>query len=263
MSSSFKVATFNVNSVRSRLPILLQWLTENNCDVLCLQETKVTNDMFPETSFNEIGYNCVFHGQKSYNGVAIITKNNITNISKFVGDIDEFNSEARFIKAEIKNITFINTYIPQGTDITSPKFIYKLNWIKNLKAYFMDNFNPEDNIIWLGDFNIAPESYDVYDHERLWGTVCHHPDERDALYEIKDWGFIDILRKHHPNTSDIYTFWDYRVPNALKRRIGWRIDHIWATRPIADKSVNCWVDIKPRQMEKPSDHTVLMAEFNL
>ena len=144
----------------------------------------------------------------------------------------------------------------------SEKFEYKLNWYARLREYFETNFTPDRPIIWVGDFNVAPTPIDVYDPEKLAGSVCFHPDEHKALANVMGWGFIDIFRKHRPEEKS-FSFWDYRIPNAVKRGLGWRIDHICATQPAADRSTDCWIDIAPRMKPKPSDHTYVVAEFDL
>jgi len=150
----------------------------------------------------------------------------------------------------------------KGQAVGSEKFEYKLNWYSRLRQYFETNFTPQQPIIWVGDFNVAPTPIDVYDPEKLAGSVCFHPDEHNALAGVMNWGFTDIFRKHRPDEKS-FSFWDYRIPNAVKRGLGWRIDHICATKPAADRSTDCWIDIAPRMKPKPSDHTYVVAEFDL
>jgi exodeoxyribonuclease-3 len=262
MAGRFRVATFNANSLRTRLEIVLDWLREHEPDALCIQETRVEDDKFPALAFGEIGYKAVFVGQKSFNGVAILSRDEPESVVIGTG-IDRMDDEARIIRARIRGVDVVNTYVPQGTAPDSPRFAYKLNWIASLRDYFSRDFTPDAPIVWVGDFNIAPEPTDVYDPERLLGSVCFHPDEHKALASVLEWGFVDVFRKHHPDEPRQYSFYDYRIPNALKRKLGWRIDHIWATRPLAEKSVNCWIDTEPRLLEKPSDHTFVVADFDL
>jgi exodeoxyribonuclease-3 len=253
-----KVATFNVNSIRVRLPIVIDWLKMNSPDVLCLQETKVTDGKFPWKEVEAAGYHAVFRGQKGYNGVAILSKTPPEKVK--IGFDDEESEGPRLIKAEVKGIPVVNTYVPQGYHPLSEQFREKLDWFRRLRDYFERNFRPTNPLIWLGDFNVAPEAIDVYDPEFLAGYVGFHPDEQAALKKIKDWGFVDVFRKHHPEPEQ-FTFYDYQIRNALKKKQGWRIDHIWATKPLANKSKDSWIDMGPRLREKPSDHTVLVAEF--
>jgi exodeoxyribonuclease-3 len=254
-----KIASFNANGIRARIPVMLKWLETASPDVLCVQETKVQDKDFPAQPFLEAGYICTFKGQKRFNGVAVLSKTSpdTVNVGLMAGDEDE---EARMISATIEGITIVNTYVPQGQDPESEKFKYKLDWLNRLLNYFKGNLDPKGSIIWTGDFNVAPEPIDVYDPEALLGAVCYHPEEHKALSKLKAWGFIDVYRRHRPEEKQ-YTFWDYRIPNALKRGIGWRIDHIWATACMAEKSTDAWIDAEPRQWEKPSDHTFIVAEF--
>lgn len=234
----------------------------NDCDVLAVQETKVADEEFPVSEINSAGYEVVFTGQKSYNGVAILSKEPLENVQKGLGWMPE-DEEARVIRGKLRGVTIVNTYVPQGTAVDSPRFQYKIKWIRGMRDYFERDFSPDDLIVWVGDFNVAREPIDVYDPEGLYGSVCFHPDEHKALDYVKDWGFVDIFRKHHPGEPGHYTFWDYRIPNAFKRKMGWRLDHIWATRPMAERSVDCWIDTEPRTREKPSDHTFIAADFDV
>jgi exodeoxyribonuclease-3 len=255
-----KIASFNVNSVRTRLPIITQWMQQNRPDVLCLQETKVQDKDFPAEPFSEIGYNCAFKGQKSYNGVALFSTHKIQNLS--FGFDDEPKDEPRLIKAKIKKINIVNTYVPQGFEPDSDKFQYKLQWFDRLLKFFEAHFKPTDMLVWLGDFNIAPEARDLYDPDGLFGSVCYHPDVHKALQKVIKWGFVDVFRKQCDEPGQ-YTFWDYRLPNSFKRNLGWRLDHIMATKPAAAKCTACYIDKEPRAAERPSDHTPIIAEFKL
>ena len=253
------VATFNANSLRSRLPIILKWLAENRPDVLCVQETKVQDHDFPEEAFAGSGYEFVFKGQKKYNGVAIFSRSPISEVS--FGLDSEPKDEARLIKAVINGVTFVNTYIPQGYERESDKFAYKLAWYARLSEYFTGHFRPGEQIIWAGDFNVAREAKDVYDPDRLWGHVCYCTEVQEALAKIMEYGFVDVFRQHCAEAKQ-YTFWDYRGL-SFPRNFGWRLDYIMATKALAAKCTRCWIDKEPRKMEKPSDHTPLLAEFNL
>jgi len=254
-----KVATFNANSLRSRLPIVLKWLAEHRPDVLCVQETKVQDVDFPGQAFEGCGYEFVFKGQKKYNGVAIFSNSKISEVS--VGLDDEPKDEARLIKAVINGVTIVNTYIPQGYERESDKFQYKLQWYERLGKYFAKHFTPDEPIIWVGDFNIAREARDVYDPEGLWGHVCYCAEVQEALAKIMKWGFVDMFRAHCDEAKQ-YTFWDYRGL-SFPRNFGWRLDYIMATKTLAAKCTRCWIDKEPRKMEKPSDHTPLLAEFKV
>lgn len=255
-----KIASFNVNSVRARLDILIDWLEKNSPDVLCLQETKAKDADFPLDMFEKIKYHAVFHGEKTYNGVAILSRHPMKDV--LVG-FDGAGSEGpRIVSAKVNDIPVVNTYVPQGFHPLSEKFRYKLDWFDRLLAYFDDNYSPDRPLVWCGDFNVAPDDIDVYDPKHLAGQVGFHPDERASLERFKEWGFVDVFRMHEPSGGQ-YTFWDYRIKNAVKRNVGWRVDHIWATLPLAKKSIGAWIDVGPRLKLRPSDHTLIVAEFDL
>ncbi|MHC4573895.1 MAG: exodeoxyribonuclease III [Planctomycetota bacterium] len=253
-----KVASFNVNSLRARLPVVLEWLGENRPDVLCVQETKVQDGDFPTNEFDKSGYQYVFKGQKSYNGVAVFSKREIKEV-KFGFD-DEPRDEARLIRAEIGGIAVVDTYVPQGYMPESEKFEYKLKWFDRLLGLFEKNFRPSEPVLWVGDLNVAPEPIDVYDPEGLRGHVCFHPEVHRALRKVMEWGFVDVFRMHCSEGGQ-YTFWEYRLTDSFRRNLGWRLDHIMATVPLAEKSTGCYIDKGPRLAERPSDHTPVVAEF--
>ncbi len=211
-------------------------------------------------SFEESGFHIAYKGQKSYNGVAIISKHPLDGIQ--TGLYNSNDEDARFLSTIIGNIPVVNVYVPQGFAVGTEKFEYKLRWLKDLLTHIKTNYDPGQPIILAGDLNVALESIDIFDPEKYEGKVSCHPDERAILREFLDWGFVDIFRKHQPDGGH-YTFWDYRVPNALKRNVGWRIDYILATPPLAEKSHTTWIDTRARALPKPSDHTFLVAEFDL
>ena len=253
-----KIASFNVNSLRARLPVVLRWLSEHQPDILCVQETKVQDADFPVEAFDGTGYECVFKGQKSYNGVAIFSRVPAEKVR--YGFDDEPKDEPRLITARIGGVAIVNTYVPQGYLPDSEKFEYKLNWFERLLDFFERNFSPTDPMVWVGDLNVAPEAIDVYDPVTLSGHVCFHPDVHKALEKVMGWGFVDVFRKHCKEPGR-YTFWDYRMRNAFRFNRGWRLDHIMATQTMADKSTACYIDKNPRLAERPSDHTPVFAEF--
>jgi len=255
-----KVASFNVNSLRARLPIVLKWLQEHQPDVLCVQETKVQDVDFPVEAFEDSGYKYVFKGQKSYNGVAIFSRGRIEKVH--FGLDSEPRDEPRLIRAKIGRLVIVNTYVPQGYLAESEKFEYKLDWFDRLGAYFKKHFKPTEPLVWVGDLNVAPEPIDVYDPEGLVDHVCFHPKVRNALKKVMKWGFTDVFRMFCSEPGQ-YSFWDYRERSALKRNRGWRLDHIMATKALADKATACYIDKAPRLAERPSDHTPIVAEFDV
>jgi exodeoxyribonuclease-3 len=260
--SVLKVVTFNANSIRTRLEQVVDWLGREASDVLCLQETKVQDPDFPAESFRAAGYHVVFRGQKAYAGVAIVSREEPQEVA-FGLDDGKNADEARLIRAVIRGIPVVNTYVPQGRSPDSEHFQYKLEWLARLRAFFERHYSPQEPLLWVGDFNVAPEPIDVHDPKRLKDHVDFHPEARSALERVKEWGFVDVFRLHHPDEVEQYTFWDYRVRNALERGLGWRVDHIWATEPLARKSTHAWIDVEARRAERPSDHTFLVAEFAL
>jgi len=257
----WKLATFNVNGIRARLPAVLDWLQIHQPEVLCLQEIKCQDKDFPFEPFREAGYSAGVRGQKAYNGVAILTKTPPAEIRLGFTD-GEPEEEARLIAGLTEGIWVVNTYVPQGRDPADPAFKHKLNFLARLKKWFERNFEPEQPLIWTGDFNVAPEPIDVFDPERLDGEVGFHPDERRALNEVKAWGFTDVFRQLHPDQRQ-FSFWDYRLPRSFEKNLGWRLDHIMTTKPLAEVCRECSIDDGPRGWPKPSDHTPVWAEFDL
>ena len=255
-----KIATFNVNSLTARLDIVIDWVKANSPDCLCLQETKVQDINFPKEAFDAIGCNVIFSGQKSYNGVAIVSPHNIKN--PIYGFDTEPADKPRLIGAHIKDVNIVNIYIPQGYQPATEQFQYKLRWFSRLKEFFDKNFTPEESIIWTGDFNVALTPKDLYDPEGLYGSVCYRPEVWDATKNVIDWGFTDTFRMHNDSAGQ-YTFWDYRIRDSIKRNLGWRLDYIMATEPLARKCTACYIDKEPRLKDRPSDHTPLIAEFNI
>lgn len=256
-----KITTFNANSIRSRLPGVLDWLSQNNPDILCLQETKVQDEEFPVDPFLERGYHLVFHGQKKYNGVAIVSRHPIEEVE--VGLPGDVLHEARFLKARIGPLVVVNTYVPQGQSRQSEKFRYKLAWYAHLKAYFTNLAASGERVVWTGDLNVAREKIDVHDPDRLWGHVCFCEEVQQAFEEaVKAGGFTDVFRLFHPEAGH-YTFWDYQVPNGFGRNKGWRLDYILADPATARSCKSCRIDTEARQWNKPSDHTYVTAEFDV
>jgi exodeoxyribonuclease-3 len=254
-----KIATFNANSIRARLPIVTDWIEKEEPDVLFVQETKVQDKDFPQTAFHEMGYHVVCRGQKSYNGVATITKYPLGAVwDHLTGGEDE---EARFLSVELNHIPMINVYAPQGFAPGTEKFDYKIKWLRDLLTYLKGHFDPGGPLLIAGDFNVALGSIDVYDPDGLRGEVGFHPKEQEIMEEILSWGLVDIFRKHRSEGGH-YTFWDYRIPNAFRRGLGWRIDYILSTVSLAECSFDCWIDTEPRLLKKPSDHTFLVAQFS-
>ena len=256
-----KIATFNANSIRSRLPILLEWLELHQPDVLGIQETKVQDEDFPRDAIESAGYHVAFKGEKSYNGVALISKAEPSEV-KFGFDDGGPADETRLIRAKFDGVDVVNTYVPQGRAIDHVMYKYKLGWYRRLKKLFEKEYAADRPLAWIGDINIAVEPIDVNNPEGKKNDPCYHIDAHNAFLDVCSFGFEDVFRKHHPG-EEIYSFFDYRVKNAIERNLGWRIDYVLATEPLASKSLSCNIDLEPRKKEKPSDHTFMIAEFGL
>ena len=253
-----KIATFNVNSIRARIHVVIPWLKENNPDILCMQETKVDNRNFPENQFSRTGYQVYFSGVKGRNGVAIATRIEPEDLVIGMGG----DEEDRVISARFDRIGVVNVYVPQGQSIESEKYRYKLNFLERFREYLRNEIDFEQYWAVCGDMNVAPEEIDVHSPARLKNHVCFHIDARNAYRKILELGFVDLLRKFHPDER-VYSFYDYRVRNAVEKGLGWRVDAILATPKLAEKALNCYADLSPRLMDRPSDHLPLIAEFDI
>ena len=255
-----KIATWNVNSINIRMEVMLNWLAETQTDVVCLQETKTVDENFPAAAFKEAGYDAAFMGQKSYNGVAIISRYPIEDVqNNFIDDDDE--SPKRLIAATIDGIRIVNTYIPNGTEIWSDKFTFKLDWLQRLRRFFDETCDLSKDVLLCGDFNVAPDELDVWSVPVWQGKLHFSKPERAAMHHVKQWGFVDVFRKMNGDLQE-FSWWNYRE-GAWQRNRGLRIDHIWTSPPLANKCTACWIDKAPRTLEKPSDHAPVVAEFKI
>lgn len=262
-ADTFVIATWNVNSLRMRQERLLSWLTEHKPDVLCLQEVKLQEPDFPTVEFRSVGYSAIMVGQKSYNGVAILTRlehGTPTAVHAGMDDGDP-DSEARLLLATIPGlgVRVGSVYVPNGQSIDSDKYSYKLRWLGRLYAYLARQLPGAPPLVLCGDFNIAPSDHDVYDPIGWRDTVICHTEARAALGKVMDLGFVDTLRKVHPDKT-VYTYWDYRGL-SFPKNLGLRIDHILATSALAERCVDALVDRQARKGEKPSDHVPLLVRF--
>lgn len=261
-----KIATWNVNSIRTRKEQVKQWLIDNNIDVICLQETKVIDTDFPVDFFTDIGYHTYIYGQKAYNGVAIFSLQPLENIKYGFSEVlsenivNNFDEQKRVISAVINNIRIVNLYVPNGNSLGSEKYEYKLEWLKILKQYLTILKNEySEELLVCGDFNIALENKDIYKPEGKENHIMASTIERDALTAVLKLGFADVFRKF-TDEGDYYSWWDYRQGGFSKNR-GWRIDHIYLTDELYQKAINCYIDINPRKLTQPSDHTPVICEF--
>lgn len=244
----------------ARLPLVLRWLDEARPDVLCLQETKCVDTKFPASEFAALGYSVELFGQPTYNGVAILTRFEATNVQRGFPE-DDTDAQKRLIAATIEDVRVVNVYIPNGQTVGADKYRFKLEWMQRLRRFFDEECKHDKRVLLCGDFNVAPEDVDVHDPDLWRGRILCSKPERAALQTIKMWGFTDAFRLH-TNEGDHFSWWDYRQ-GSFRRNAGLRIDHIWISEALAKRSLKTWIDTRPRGWERPSDHTPVVAEFDL
>lgn len=255
----YKIATWNVNSLRVRLPRLLTWLDVNKPDVIALQETKISDADFPVEAISNVGYEMVFAGQKSYNGVAIFSKN---KSSEIITDLLEYEDpQRRVLAAVIDDIRILNLYIPNGESVGSEKYQYKLNWLSKLDNFLKQELKKHPKTIVLGDFNIAPDEIDVHDPRRWHGKIMFSEPERTAFKDMLQVGLHDCFRELNPSEK-VFSWWDYRT-YGFSQNLGLRIDHILASEALISKCKKCFIDTELRKEERPSDHSPIVAEFEI
>jgi exodeoxyribonuclease III len=253
-----KIATWNVNSIIARLPLVVRWLEESKPDALCLQEIKCADEKFPAEAFQELGYRSVTFGQPTYNGVAIISRGECRNLQRGFSS-DEAGAQARLLAATIEGVRVVNVYIPNGAFVGSDKYSFKLEWMKRLREFFDSGYKKKEQVLLCGDFNVAPEERDVHD-PKLWeGHVLFSKPERAALDLIKQWGFQDAFRLLHPKEKQ-FSWWDYRQ-GSFRRNFGLRIDHIWVSKPLAERTKAVFIEKHTRAWERPSDHAPVVIEI--
>lgn len=253
------IATFNANSIRVRMPIILDWLAEHEPDVLAIQETKCEDDKFPLSDIEDAGYHAAFTGQKSYNGVAILSREPAQQV-RFGFDDPMWPDDKRVMCASVGGVRVINTYVPNGNKVGNEKWTYKMGWLERFRGLLAMELQSHANLVWVGDINIAPKPEDVYDSPKLLGGVGHHPDEFTRLDAITALGVEDLFRKFTAGGGH-FTYWDFFIPRAVERGLGWRIDHIYANPTMAARAMRCEIDLEPRRLERPSDHTFVVVEF--
>lgn len=257
-----KFATWNVNSLRVRLPQVLEWLAENPVDALCLQELKQDQDQFPVEAFAEVGYQACWAGQKTYNGVAIVSRGEPTEVQRNIPGFDD--PQQRIIAANLASpagdIRVISAYCPNGQSLDSDKFEYKIAWFGALARWLRDELEQHPRLLILGDYNVAPADADVHDPAAWEGKVHVSPAERAAFETLLDLGLTDLFRQFDQK-ENAFSWWDYRR-FAFRRNAGLRIDHILASDALTPLCIACDIDEKPRANEQPSDHTPVIATFN-
>lgn len=253
-----KIATWNVNSIRSRLERVAAWTARERPDVLCLQEIKTVDEGFPLGPLAEQGYRAEIFGQRTYNGVAILSLRPMTEVARNLPG-DEPDAPRRLLAATVDGVRIVNVYVPNGQSPESEKFVYKLAWLARLRAFLDAAAEPGGPLLLLGDFNIAPEERDVR-YPDLWrGHIHFHPQEHAALADVMSWGLHDLLRQHHEE-GGLYTWWDYRQL-AFQKNNGLRIDLILGTRKMLQRCTGVEIFRDERKGESPSDHVPVVAEF--
>ncbi|HTF35936.1 MAG TPA: exodeoxyribonuclease III [Myxococcota bacterium] len=254
-----RIATWNVNSVRARAARLLAWLARKQPELLCLQELKAANDDFPSAAVEALGYQAAVHGQRTYNGVAILSRAPLAEVEMGFRDGDD-DAQARVISARVGGIRVVCTYFPNGGEVGSEKFAYKLRWMERIYRYLERTLEKGESAVLCGDFNVAPEDRDVARPEEWKDSVLCHPEARAALARIADLGLVDTFRRHHSEGGH-YSWWDYRMLGFPKNN-GLRIDHIFSTEPLAARCIDAEIDRNERKGKQPSDHAPVLATFS-
>ena len=254
-----KLASWNVNSLKVRLPQVIDWLQTNQPDILCLQETKLTDENFPHDQIAETGYQSIYIGQKTYNGVAILSNQPGQDVITAIPDFED--EQKRIIAATFGELRVICIYVPNGEMIGSAKFDYKMRWLPALTAWLTEELKIHPKLAVLGDYNIAPDDRDVYDPQNWEGKVLCSQFERDAFNALLQIGFVDSFRLFD-QPEKTYSWWDYRML-AFRRNRGLRIDHILLSKALANHCTACRVDKAPRKLERPSDHAPVIAELSI
>ena len=254
-----KIASWNVNSLKVRLPQVIDWIAAHEPDVLAVQETKLTDENFPTADVAAAGYEAVFSGQKTYNGVALLSRSSVEQVDSQFPNLEK--QERRTIAATVGGVRIVNLYVVNGQEVGSDKYLYKLEWLDAVAVYLRDQIEEWGDVIVVGDFNIAPEDSDVHDPEAWREKILCSTPEREALKKILQLGFYDVFRKFDQEEKS-FSWWDYRAA-AFRRNMGLRIDLVLATDRLRDACVRCYIDKSPRKNERPSDHAPVVAEFDL
>ncbi len=260
-----KIATWNVNSIRTRLDHVLQWLDANPVDVLCLQETKVIDADFPRSAIEALGYQIYTSGQKSYNGVALLSRITLETVNAgfapVVGEsVVAFDAQKRVISGICQDLCIVNLYVPNGSEVGSEKYQYKLEWLAILQNYLKTLLSQHPHVLVCGDFNIAPDDRDIHNPAGREMHIMASAAERQALQQsILNLGFVDAFRQFNSEGGQ-FTWWDYRAA-AFPRNMGWRIDHHYLSPNLSPQAKSCVIDKTPRTWDKPSDHTPVIVEL--
>jgi exodeoxyribonuclease-3 len=253
-----KIASWNVNSLNVRLPHVLAWCDVAEPDILALQETKLTDDRFPVEELKQAGYHSVYSGQKTYNGVAILSREPAADMATDIEGLDD--PQRRILGATIGGVRVINLYVVNGSEVGSEKYAYKLHWLEQVSRWISREMQEHEKVVVLGDFNIAPDDRDVHDPESWKDKILCSVPEREALQHILDMGLSDTFRLFEQEEKT-WSWWDYRMA-AFRRNMGLRIDLVLASGAMAKNCSAAYIDKEPRRQERPSDHTPVIAEFN-
>lgn len=256
-----KIATWNVNSIKVRLPHVIDYLQTENPDILLLQELKCVTEAFPKQEIEEFGYNCAVWGQKTYNGVAILSKNPIDDITYGLKG-DDTDNQSRYIEAETAGIVIASIYLPNGNPVDSEKFPYKIKWMDRLLMRVHELILSESSFILGGDYNVCPENTDVYDTELFKEDALCHPESRSRFRSLINLGLTEAFRACNPNETNKYSYWSYQG-GAWRKDDGLRIDHLLLSPILADKLELCDIDKTPRGKERASDHTPVWCTLNM
>ena len=253
-----KIVSWNVNSLKVRLEHVLTWCADNQPDVLAIQETKLTDENFPEDEIKAAGWHVVYAGQPTYNGVAIISSSPATDVITDIKGLDD--PQRRILAATIDDVRIINLYVVNGSEPESEKYVYKMHWLEQVTLFIEQQIQEHENVVVLGDFNIAPDERDVYDPEYWRDKILCTDKERAKLDGILDLGFDDSFRLLHDDAGH-YSWWDYRM-GGFPRNLGLRIDLILTNEPMSEMLTSAYIDKHPRTWERPSDHTPVITEFD-
>jgi exodeoxyribonuclease-3 len=254
-----KIATWNVNSLNVRLPHVIAWCEYAEPDVLALQEIKMTDDKFPADELREIGYEAAWSGQKTYNGVAVLARTELTDPVTDVPGLDD--PQRRILAVTVDDVRVINLYVVNGKEVGSDKYDYKLEWLQHVTSYIESQLAEFENVVVLGDFNIAPEDRDIHDPEAWHEKILCSTPEREALQKILGLGLTDTFRMFD-QAERSFSWWDYRAA-GFRRDLGLRIDLVLASKAMAERCTAASIDKEPRRQERPSDHTPAIAEFSM
>ncbi|MEM8903653.1 MAG: exodeoxyribonuclease III, partial [Actinomycetota bacterium] len=252
-------ATWNVNSLQARLERVEHWLSSARPDVVCLQETKLADDAVPALAFQALGYDCVHHGEGRWNGVAILSRVGIDDVVSGFAEGIEPDTDARLVTATCAGVRVTSVYVPNGRSVDDDHYRYKLSWLARLREHLDATSSPDDDVVVLGDWNVAPTDDDVWSPEQVHGSTHITAPERDAVEALRDWGLVDVFRRHHPETG-LYSWWDYRRGDFHQRK-GLRIDFALASTSVVERTEFVVIDRNARKGKQPSDHAPVVLDL--